>query len=153
MVVKGEKGGGSYNVRVVRGVAELRLKYREIAERERHYAGQTAIQEFIAGPTYLFGGLFQDGDALRMCAHRKVLMYPPGQGATVKAITQCPQQLLAHSLKAMKALRFTGLGSLDFILDGRDGRSSFWRSIPGPGGRLALLKELELTSSPRTPGW
>lgn len=130
VVVKGEKGGGSYNVRICRTPDEVLAAYREIAGREAEYGGRPALQEHIPGETYLFGGLFQDGQALRICGHRKVLMYPPGQGATAKAVTDRHPDLVRSGLRAMRALRYSGLGSLDFIRDARDGQFKFLEINP-----------------------
>src|SRR2546430_1962492 len=50
--------------------------YRDVMTRETLYGGQPALQEFIPGTAYSIGGLFYAGQALRACAHRKILTYP-----------------------------------------------------------------------------
>lgn len=140
VVVKGEKGGGAYNVRIAHTLDQARAAYREVAERERGYGGRTALQAFVAGGTYLFGGLFQDGQALRICAHHKALMYPPGQGTTARAVTERPAALVEYGRRVMEALRYTGLGDLDFIRDQRDGQFKFLEINPRLWASIGLAE-------------
>jgi glutathione synthase/RimK-type ligase-like ATP-grasp enzyme len=140
LVVKGEKGGASWNVRMVDRPDDLVPTYRMILARERGYAGRPALQEFIPGSSYLAGGLFHDGRALRLCAHRMVLMNPPRGGTTVKAVTERPAALVDTTLRAFEALEFTGLGEIDFIRDDRDGRFKFLEINPRVWASIGLAR-------------
>src|SRR5579859_2763315 len=90
LLVKGERGDGGRNVRVVTSSDGLLSTYREVQRREAAYGGRPALQEYVAGPAYSVGGLFHQGRALRVCAHRKLLTFPPRGGWTVKGITERP---------------------------------------------------------------
>ncbi|MGH7278126.1 MAG: ATP-grasp domain-containing protein [Candidatus Rokuibacteriota bacterium] len=138
IVVKGEKGEAAQNVRVVRRRDDVVPRYRAIKDRERNYQGRPALQEFIPGTTYLVGGVFDRGRALRICAQRKAIMFPPGGGATVKGVTERPPELIASALAAFAALRYTGIGSLDFIQDARDGRFKFLEINPRVWASIGL---------------
>lgn len=138
LVVKGEKGAAAQNVRIVGRPGDLLARYREIVLNERGYGGRPALQEFIPGPTYLVGGVFVDGEPLRIAAHRKVLMYPAAGGATVKGMSERPARLIDNALAAFRALRFTGLGSLDFLRDDRDEDFKFIEINPRPWATIGL---------------
>lgn len=140
LVVKGDQGAGSQNVRVVKKASELLNKYLEIEDREKSYHGRPALQEFIDGPTSLVGGLFHNGRALRLCAHEKTIMNPPGNGATVKAVTIHHRELIDSALRFYETLQFTGLGSVDFIRDIRDGRFKFLEINPRIWGSVGVAQ-------------
>ncbi|MGO9455387.1 MAG: ATP-grasp domain-containing protein [Candidatus Binataceae bacterium] len=130
LVVKGEKGSGSENVRIVHDYERLVSAYREILDRESPYGGRPALQQYIAGPSYVVGGLFYQGKPLRICAHRKLVMLPPTGGITIKAVTERPPDLLDQAFKAAEALQMTGLMAMDFIRDSRDGSFRFLEVNP-----------------------
>ena len=140
LVVKGEKGGASWNVRVITDPADVLPTYRLIRNRERGYDGRPTLQEFIQGATYLAGGLFQDGRALRVCAHRMALMNPPRGGTTVKAVTERPAALLDMTFRAFEAFQFTGLGEIDVIRDPRDGQFKFLEVNPRVWASIGLAR-------------
>jgi predicted ATP-grasp superfamily ATP-dependent carboligase len=140
LVVKGEKGGASYNVRLIDDPAELLPVYREIRSRERGYDGRPALQEYISGPTYLSGGVFKDGRTLRMCAHRMTLMNPPRGGATVKAVTERSPELIDITLRAFEAFEWTGLAEIDMIRDDRDGRFKFLEINPRVWASIGIAR-------------
>jgi len=138
LVVKGEKGGAAQHVRIVRRPVELLSRYREIVHRERKYCGRPALQEFIAGPTYSVGGLFDRGRPLRVLAHRRLLTYPPDGGHTVKGVTERPAALLESAFAVFAAFEYTGLGHTDFIRDDRDGTFRFLEINPRVWGSIGL---------------
>jgi D-aspartate ligase len=130
IVVKGEKGEATRNVAITRNTAQLLSAYATIASRERGYGGRPMLQEFIPGPQYSLGGLFHNGEPLRIFAYRKLFTYPTNGGLTVKAITERPPALLDGAFAVFKALRYTGLGQVQFIRDLRDGRFKFLEVNP-----------------------
>jgi hypothetical protein len=140
LVVKGERGDSSRNVRLVTQGSKLVLAYREISHRESAYSGRPVLQEFISGPAYSVAGLFQDGRPLRICAHRKLLTYPPAGGWTVKGITERPIGLLDEAFKMFGALKYTGLGHAEFIRDVRDNKFKFLELNPRVWGSIGIAK-------------
>ncbi|HEY2108164.1 MAG TPA: hypothetical protein VGH29_20365, partial [Candidatus Binataceae bacterium] len=125
LLIKGERGENCRNLRVVTNRKNLLPLYREIARSEASYGGRPALQEIIVGPAYSVGGLFHQGRPLRLCAHRKLLTYPPAGGVTVRGITERPEALLEEAIKAFGVFRYTGLGHAEFIRDERDGSFKF----------------------------
>lgn len=140
LVIKGEKGELARNVRFVYTEAELLPYYREVRDAERGYGGEPALQQFLPGETYLVGGLFRDGEALRLSAHRKAIMYPPQGGATALAVTVRPRALIDTALAVVAAFRYTGLANLDFVHDPRDGRYKFIEINPRVWASIGLAQ-------------
>jgi predicted ATP-grasp superfamily ATP-dependent carboligase len=140
LLVKGERGDGGRNVRLVKRREDLRSTYAQIASCEAAYGGRPALQEVIRGDAYSVGGLFVEGRALRICAHRKLLTYPPKGGWTVKGVTERPKGLLEESMKVFAALRYTGLGHVEFIRDRRDGRYKFIELNPRVWGSIGIVE-------------
>ncbi len=140
LLVKGERGDGGKNVRLVKRREDLQPTYRQIACREKAYGGRPALQEVIRGEAYSVGGLFLEGRALRICAHRKLLTYPPAGGWTVKGVTERPKGLLEECMKVFEGLRYTGLGHVEFILDRRDGRYKFIELNPRVWGSIGIVE-------------
>lgn len=141
LLVKGERGGASRNVVIVDHPALLPAAYRQVCERERDYGGRPALQEFVSGPTYSVGGLFDRGRALRLCAHRLVLMHPSRGGATVRGITERPAGLLEAACTAFAAFGYSGLGQMDFIQDRRDGTFKFLELNPRIWATIGLARQ------------
>ena len=140
IVVKGEKGNSAMHVRIVRREEDVLANYREIVGREVGCGGRPALQEYVPGPVYSIGGLFDGGRALRVLAHRRLLTFPPEGGRTVKGITERPQELLDGAFAMFAALSYTGLGHMDFLHDERDGRFKFLEINPRVWGSIGLAR-------------
>ncbi|MGH7907407.1 MAG: ATP-grasp domain-containing protein, partial [Candidatus Binataceae bacterium] len=140
LMIKGERGDSGRNVVMVNRREDLVPTYRQIARREQEYGGRPALQELIRGDAYSVGGLYLEGRALRICAHRKLLTYPPSGGWTVKGVTERPKGLLEECMKAFAALRYTGLGHAEFIRDRRDGRYKFIEVNPRIWGSIGIVE-------------
>jgi predicted ATP-grasp superfamily ATP-dependent carboligase len=138
--VKGERGEASRNVRIVWRREALERLYEEVAGREQAYGGRPALQQFIRGDQYSVGGLFDKGRPLRIIAYHKLLTYPFDGGLTAKTITDRPTELLETSLAIFEALRYTGLGQMQFIRDVRDGRFKFLEINPRVWACIGLAK-------------
>jgi predicted ATP-grasp superfamily ATP-dependent carboligase len=138
IVVKGEKGAAAQLVRIVRRRDDVVERYREIVHLERGYAGRPTLQEFIPGDMFLVGAIVEDGEVVRISSHRKDVMFPARGGATVRGTTTWHPELIASALAVFRALRYTGIGSLDFIRDPRDGRFKFLEINPRVWGSFGL---------------
>src|SRR5207245_8603316 len=77
---------------------------------------------------------------LRVCAHRKLLTFPPGGGWTVKGITERPPRLLEEAFKVFAAFDYTGLGHVEFIRDLRDSRFKFLELNPRVWGSIGIVE-------------
>ena len=140
LVVKGEGGESSRTIRIVRNRGELHSSYRALTRRETTDDRKPSLQEFLTGPTYSVGGLFQDGKPIRICAGRMVLMEPYNAGLMVKGVTERPPKLIANALGVFEALRYTGFGDADFVLDSRDGQFKFLEINPEVWANIVLAE-------------
>jgi predicted ATP-grasp superfamily ATP-dependent carboligase len=139
-VVKGEKGEASQNVRVVMRAEEMLAQYAQVARKEAKYGERPFLQEFIPGVEYSVGGLFCDGEPLRIYAYRKLFTYPINGGISAKAVTERPSKLLESACAIFGALRYTGLGQVQFIHDSRDGQFKFLEINPRVWGCFGLAQ-------------
>jgi predicted ATP-grasp superfamily ATP-dependent carboligase len=130
VVIKGDTGEASRNVRLVRRPDDLQKAYNDVLATKRAQVGMPAVQEFIPGPQYSVGGLFQKGEPLRVFAYRKLVTYPVNGGLTAKAVTERVPELLDAAFAVFAALQYTGLGQVQFIRDERDGRFKFLEINP-----------------------
>lgn len=140
LVIKGEKGESGRNVKIVRSLADVRAAYRDVCNREASYGGRPAVQEFVRGTAYSVGGLFQNGRPLRICAHRKILTYPPQGGWTVKGVTERPPNLIEDASKVFAALEYTGLGHVEFVRDDSSGEFKFLELNPRVWGSIGIAQ-------------
>ena len=138
LVIKGEKGESGRNVRIVHSLSDVRAAYREVCAREEHYGGRPALQHFVRGTGYSVGGLFQNGHPLRICAHRKILTYPPQGGWTVKGVTERPFKLIEGACKVFAALEYTGLGHVEFLREEPGGEFKFLELNPRVWGSIGI---------------
>lgn len=122
VVVKGEKGAGSWNVRYAWNENELRKYYSEISESEKKYGGKPSIQEFIEGTGHLIHVLCYKGEVIRFCDHIKLTQYPPNGGVTAVGETCSSKGVLEHVQTFCRELNWTGLSKFDFIEGKKDGK-------------------------------
>ena len=144
LLVKGEGGESSRTIRVVRHRRELLESYRAVldrnADQKETHGRQPNLQQFIEGPTYSVGGLFQNGRAVRICAGRMALMEPYKAGLMVKGVTERPSRLIENALRVFEALRYTGFGDADFMFDPRDGQFKFLEINPEVWANITLAE-------------
>ncbi len=140
LVIKGEKGESGRNVRIVHSLSDVRAAYRDVCAREASYRGRPAVQQFVRGTGYSVGGLFQNGHPLRICAHRKILTYPPQGGWTVKGVTERPPKLIEDACKVFAALEYTGLGHVEFVREERGGEFKFLELNPRVWGSIGIAR-------------
>jgi hypothetical protein len=98
-----------------------------------------AVQQYVQGPTFLAGGLFLDGEPLRLFAAEKIEMHPPQTGPAVRVRSTDDAALLAHTRTVFAALRWTGIASADFLRDA-DGVYRFLEVNPRPWGSVAAAR-------------
>jgi hypothetical protein len=125
LVVKGATGAGGTRVRIVETVAELA----RAMQRASSIGGAWGVQEFVDGPTLLFGGVFHDGRPLRIFAGEKLEQYPRRTGPAIRMRSLADPALLELGTRILGELRWTGFASADFIRRS-DGRYSFLEVNP-----------------------
>ena len=114
LVVKGATGSGGRRVCIVSSERELVLAL----ERAATIDEQWIVQEHIAGPTYLVGGLFDRGRPLRLYAAEKLEQHPPRTGGAIHVRSVTDPALVAAGLRAIELLGWTGFASADLMRRG-----------------------------------
>jgi predicted ATP-grasp superfamily ATP-dependent carboligase len=111
LVVKGSFGCGGRRVCIVESVAALAAAL----VRARALGGEWIVQEHVAGATYLVGGLFADGEPLRVYAAEKLAQCPARVGGAVHVRSIADRALVDAGIRIMRELRVTGFASADFM--------------------------------------
>jgi hypothetical protein len=97
----------------------------------------------VDGPTYLAGGLFDGGRALRLFAGAKTVQYPPRVGPAAVLTSVADPALAAAAVRAAAAAHVTGLASLDFVRDAGGGYH-FLELNPRPWGSIDAAARAEV---------
>jgi predicted ATP-grasp superfamily ATP-dependent carboligase len=140
LLIKGDKGEGSQQVRLVSAPDHLLEEYRNVSSIDHTTQAPPVIQKYLRGPKYTIAGLFDRGKPLRVLAYLSELIYPPTIGPTIKGTTANPPNLLDVAFKAFDALKFTGLGNVECILDCRDNRFKFLEINPRVWGNVGFAQ-------------
>jgi hypothetical protein len=136
VVVKSTVGRGADAVVVADSDAAVRAAVVRIES-----ANRTAfVQEFIAGSTYLFGGLFVRGEPLRIYAGRKLRQHPRVVGPATVMRSEHDEELIEAGMRFFRHFGWTGLASADFIR-ARDGTLYFLEVNPRPWGSIAAARD------------
>ena len=130
VVVKGAVSRGGNAVRIVDSPQDV---YRAFAEFSQ--SGSVFLQQYIPGPTLLAGGLFCDGQPLRIYAAEKVES-TCNTGPSLRLRSEADPALIACMLQVFQAMRWSGLASLDMMRD-PDGGYCFIEFNPRPWGSIA----------------
>jgi hypothetical protein len=135
VVVKAITGRGGDSVSIVRDDDAMRYAVGRIEA-----AGRIAhVERYIPGPTFLIGGLFERGRALRLYAGRKLRQHPARTGPASLIRSERPQELVAAGLRFFEELRWTGLASADFV-QSSDGRFHFLEVNARPWGSIGAAR-------------
>jgi biotin carboxylase len=132
LVVKGDVGSGGRRVRIV----EDRAALDDAVHRARALGGAWALQAYVPGPTYLFGGLFRGGAPVRIYAAEKLEQHPPRTGGAIHLRSTADAALVDAGLRTMRELAWTGFASAD-LMRRADGRYVLLEVNPRLWGSLA----------------
>lgn len=133
-VVKGAIGHGGSSVRIVHTAQEALQAMEEIAKK-----GKCFLQQYIAGPTFLVGGLFHCGQPLRLYAGEKIEC-AHATGPSLRLCSDDDASLIAPALAVFRALGWSGLASVD-MMRGQDGNYYFIELNPRPWGSIAAAAQ------------
>lgn len=111
LVVKGDVGVGGERVRIVDHPRDLD----RVIVRARSLGGAWCMQEWASGPTYLVGGVFDEGRALRLYAGEKLEQWPARTGPAIRMRSTRDARVREVGAAAMQELWWTGLASADVI--------------------------------------
>jgi hypothetical protein len=131
IVVKGVRGRGGSATHVT---ASLPAAI-EAARRVLRHGTACFVEEFVRGATFLAGGLFHEGRALRIYLGEKLEQHPPATGPAIRIRSVADAALLESALAVFRELRWSGLASADFVR-GPDGRFFFLEVNPRPWGSI-----------------
>jgi hypothetical protein len=110
------------------------------ARRLRTEGAKPFAQRFIPGPTFLVGGLFQSGRALRIYSGRKTVQFPARTGPAAELVSVSDAGLLDAALRVFEAARVTGLASADFMR-APDGTWQFLELNPRAWGSISACRD------------
>lgn len=131
-VIKGVGGRGGCSTLIVDTASAALDAWRMLEAR-----GERCIaQRFIDGQTYLVGGLWNGGRAVRRYGGRKVRQYPSLTGPGALLRSELDDSLWRAATTVFASLEWTGLASADFIRDA-SGQYHFLEVNPRPWGSIA----------------
>jgi hypothetical protein len=133
-VIKGAKGRGGCATFIATSAVDADAAVQRLGE------ARCFAQEFVNGATYIVGGLFDRGKALRIHVARKSMQYPPRVGPASRLETVDESGLLEAALATFASLHMTGLASVDFIRRPRGG-FAFLEINPRPWGSISAARE------------
>jgi len=132
VVVKSSLGCGGRLVRIV----ETRDALADMLARAARLGGDWIVQEHVASPTYLVGGVFAAGEPLRLYACEKLAQNPARIGAAVHVRSMRDPALLDLGARVVRELAWTGFASVDAVRRA-DGTFLLLEVNPRPSGSLA----------------
>ena len=105
-------------------------------------SGGFLIQKRAFGQRHNVYFAARDGTLLRHADHvTRRTDHPDGTGLTVSGIcSSTPPRLVAETERLTEALRYTGVGLSQFLVDERSGRSTFLELNPRIGGSSAIVE-------------
>jgi carbamoylphosphate synthase large subunit len=133
-VIKGTSGRGGCATHIASTAGEAEAAVRRLG------ATRCFAQEFVNGATYIVGGLFERGTALRIHVARKSMQYPARVGPASRLATVDEPELLHAALETFSLLRMTGLASVDFIRR-PSGEFAFLEINPRPWGSISAARD------------
>lgn len=130
IVVKGVTGIGGGSVRVAETEAEALEAFTAFARWDRCF-----LQQYIDGPTFYVGGIFMDGEPLRLYGAEVLEKRPLVTGPSIRLRSSTDARMLAPAVEAARALRWTGPTAIN-VIRGSDGEYYFLEFNPRPWGSM-----------------
>lgn len=132
-VVKGAASEGGAGVAIVASLAQAEEAIGVIRDRTKQ---EPYLQQYVHGTPYVVGGLFADGDPLRLFAAQITQQSPEKTGPSVRLRSSDAPALVESFCTIMKALQWTGFAQADYVRD-EQGRFAFLEVNPRPWGSIA----------------
>lgn len=135
-VIKPYVGAGSKGLTYVDKPGDLEEAYEKVVGKH----GPCIIQEKIRGQRYSFSCLSNfKGQPRRICLYKTLRMHPLSGGPNSAVITEDNPDIIDHGLKMVRAIKWGGVASLQFLVDEEDGKpklidfnSRFFGSMQAP---------------------
>lgn len=119
LIIKPFRGEGAKGVKVINELRELSNAYNEITKKY----GPALIQQFIPGIKHTAVFLInKDSEVRRFFVHRAIREFPVSGGPTCFLESVKYDPIYEYGLKLLKRANFTGLASMEFIIDSTDGK-------------------------------
>lgn len=131
LMLKARSGGGGRGIRLIESLSDLRREY-PLAESEAEAAfedGALYLEKYIWPARHIEVQILADEEGQVVCLgerdcslqrhHQKLIEEAPSPGVT----PAMRQQLMADAAQAVKALHYTGVGTLEFLMDPQ---GNFW---------------------------
>jgi hypothetical protein len=131
LVIKGTTGRGGNATRICASLDAARAAANRLISRGCVPFAQT----YVAGVTYLAGGLFDAGRALRIYAGAKTLQYPSRVGPAAEITSVNDPTLTALATRVFAAANVSGIASIDLVR-GATGHFHFLELNPRPWGSI-----------------
>jgi hypothetical protein len=138
-VVKATFGRGGDGTRIVHDAAAAERTALQLLDDGR----ECMVQEYVHGQTWLVGGLFDRGRALRLYAGEKIEQQPSLTGPAARIRSVGESALTSAATRVFAALRWTGLASADFVR-AADGGFHFLEVNPRPWGSIAAAADAQV---------
>lgn len=136
VVVKAHAGAAGNGVHIAHSSADAAHLVHESHVAEGRWP---ALQTFVSGPTYLVGGAFLNGRAVRLVAAEKTEVDPAVTGPSIRLLTTQEPQLLEAARQVFRSLHFTGIASADFMR-AANGEFLFLEVNPRPWGSIGVAR-------------
>ena len=115
VLVKGQLGSGSSNIRYVHNKETLIPAYREIYELEKEFdVNPPTIQEHLTGKGYICGMLVKNGEIIAHFQHRRFREYPITGGVSAIVESCYIPQIFEDSKKMIEGLNWHGIIMTEF---------------------------------------
>jgi len=119
VVIKPCRGEGAEGVSIITDPADLPVRY----HRHLKTYGPSLIQEFVRGAKHTAVFLVNiNSEPRRFFVHRAIREFPITGGPTCFLESVRYDPIFEHGLKLIKAINYSGLASMEFIIDEQDGK-------------------------------
>jgi predicted ATP-grasp superfamily ATP-dependent carboligase len=119
VVVKSHRGEGAKGIKLVIDPKDLESSYYDITK----IYGPALIQEFIQGPKHTAVFLLnKDSEVRRFFVHRAIREFPVTGGPTCFLESVRYDPIYDDGLKLLRHINFSGLASMEFIVDQNDSK-------------------------------
>ncbi len=135
IVIKGSAGRGGNATRVCTSLRSAREAARRLAQR----GCATFAQAYIAGATYLAGGVFERGRPLRFFSGIKSVQFPPRVGPAAELRSDDDLALTDVAQRVFLAAEVSGIASIDLVRDAL-GEFHFLELNPRPWGSMEAAR-------------
>lgn len=135
IVIKGSVGRGGNATRICRTLRSARSAVRELTRR----GCATFAQAYVAGDTYLAGGVFEGGRPLRFFSGVKTAQFPPRVGPAAELRSEQHSALFIAAKAVFRAARVSGIASIDLVRDAL-GEFHFLELNPRPWGSMEAAR-------------